>query len=69
MKTGSGQREGRDSPVHTVCCSEDPARRHDGASTQVFAAEVQADLPGELTRSGDVAPDDTSGEPRPGAAL
>lgn len=46
------------SPVHAVSRGEDPARRHDGASTQVLAAEVQADLPGELTRPRDVAPDD-----------
>lgn len=35
----------------------------------MLGAEVQTDLPGELTRAGDVAPDDTSVEARPLAAL
>ena len=47
---------------------EHPAGRDDGASTQMLAAEVEADLPGELTRLGGVAPDDTSAVLRPGAA-
>lgn len=57
------------SPVHAVRRREDPARRDDGAATQVLAAEVQADLPGELTRPGHVAPDDASVESRPRAAF
>lgn len=75
MTSKSGDRQdvdggrGRDSPVHAVRRGDDPMRSHDGASTQVLAAEVQAHLPGELTRPGDVAPDDTGVEARPGAAL
>lgn len=49
--------------------SHDPAGRDDGSSTQVFGAEVQTDLPGELPRAGDVAPDDAGTEARPPAAI
>lgn len=59
----------RDSPVHTVCCSEDPAGCYDGASTQVLAAEVEADLPRELTRPGDVTSNNTGAVLGPGATL
>jgi len=58
-----------DPPVHAVCCREDPERCDDGASTQVFTAEVEADLPGELTRLGAVASDDTAVVLRSGTAL
>lgn len=57
------------SPVDAVRRSDDPAGRDDGAATQVFGAEVQTDLPGELPRAGDVAPDDAGAEAGPPAAI
>lgn len=57
------------SPVDAVRRRDHPARRHDGASAQMLGAEVQAGLPGELARAGDVAPDDAAVEAGPPAAL
>lgn len=48
----------RDSPFHTVCCSDNPVVGDDGSPADVGALHVQTDLPGPLPQHSPAATHD-----------